>query len=95
MSAYGGINPAGTITGFYADQNSTYHGYLRTACGHIVTFDVSGATTGNFQGTLPLNINPEGEVTGWYVDPNGVYHGFVRIPEPEQRDERRLWNPAP
>jgi hypothetical protein len=82
ISAFGGINPAGTITGFYVDQNSTYHGYLRTAHGHIVTFDVAGATTGNFQGTLPLNINPEGEVTGWYVDPNGQNHGFVRIPYP-------------
>ncbi len=77
--AFGGINPAGVITGFYVDQNSTYHGYLRDH-GKVVTFDVSGATTGNFQGTLPLNINPEGEVTGWYVDPNGQNHGFVRIP---------------
>ncbi len=82
ISAYGGINPAGTITGFYVDQNSTYRGYLRTAYGHIVTFDVAGATTGNFQGTLPLNINPEGEVTGWYIDVNGVNHGFLRPAEP-------------
>jgi hypothetical protein len=88
MACYGGINAWGTIAGFYVDQNSTYHGYLRAAQGQVVTFDVSGATAGNFQGTLPLNINPEGEVTGWYVDPNGVYHGFVRIPEPEERDER-------
>lgn len=76
----GGINPAGTITGFYVDQNSTYHGYLRDQHGKVITFDVSGATTGNFQGTLSTNINPEGEVTGWYVDPNGQNHGFVRIP---------------
>jgi hypothetical protein len=84
IACYGGINPEGTISGFYVDENSTYHGYLRTADGHIVTFDVSGSTTGNFQGTLPLNINPEGEVAGWYVDPNGRYHGFLRLPTPKE-----------
>lgn len=49
MPAFGGINPAGTITGFYADKNSVYHGFLRTARGKITTFDVSGAGTGNWQ----------------------------------------------
>jgi hypothetical protein len=80
MPAFGGINPAGTITGFYADANSVYHGYLRSPQGKFVTFDVRGAGTGNWQGTLPLNINPEGTVTGWYIDQNGVYHGFLRMP---------------
>jgi hypothetical protein len=80
MPAFGGINPAGTITGFYADANSVYHGYIRTARGNFVTFDVPGAGTGDWQGTLPLNINPEGAITGWYIDGSGVYHGFLRNP---------------
>jgi len=80
MYAFGGINPAGTITGYYADNNSVYHGFLRTARGKITTFDVPGAGTGNWQGTLSLNITPDGATTGWYIDANGVYHGFLRLP---------------
>jgi hypothetical protein len=80
MPAFGGINPAGTIVGFYADANSVYHGFLSTAHAKFVTFDVTEAGTGNWQGTLPLNITPDGAVTGWYIDGNGVYHGFLRMP---------------
>jgi hypothetical protein len=80
MPAFGGINPAGTITGFYADKNSVYHGFLRTARGKITTFDVPRAGSGNWQGTLSLNITPDGATTGWYIDVNGVYHGFLRMP---------------
>jgi hypothetical protein len=83
MPAFGGINPAGTIVGFYADKNSVYHGFLRTARGKITTFDVPGAGTGNWQGTLPLNITSDGATTGWYIDANGVYHGFLRRAEDE------------
>lgn len=79
IPAFGGINPAGTITGFYVDSNNVFHGFLRTAWGEYVTFDVRGAGSGAWQGTLPLNINPEGAVTGWYIDANGVYHGFLRV----------------
>jgi hypothetical protein len=34
-----GINPAGTITGFYVDTNTVYHGFLRARDGTITTFD--------------------------------------------------------
>jgi len=84
MYEFGGINPAGTITGFYADKNSVYHGFLRTARGKITTFDVSGAGTGNWQGTLSLNITPDGATTGWYIDASGVYHGFLRPADDER-----------
>jgi len=80
MYAFGGINPAGTITGYYADKSNVYHGFLRTARGKITTFDVPGAGAGNWQGTLSLNITPDGATTGWYIDANGVYHGFLRLP---------------
>jgi hypothetical protein len=84
MAAFGGISPAGTITGYYADKNSVYHGFLRTARGKITTFDVRGAGTGNWQGTLPLNITPDGATTGWYIDANNVYHGFLRLADDER-----------
>jgi hypothetical protein len=80
VPVFGGINPAGTIMGFYVDQNNVFHGYLRDARGHVLTFDVPGAGTGYLQGTLPLNINPAGEITGYYIDASGQNHGFVRIP---------------
>ncbi len=80
MQAFGGITPAGMIAGYYAEDSNVYHGFLRFARGTFVTFDVPGAGTGNWQGTLALNINPEGAATGWYIDANGVYHGYLRTP---------------
>ena len=56
-----------------------FHGFLRSARGAYVTFDVRGAGSGPWQGTLPLNINAEGKITGWYLDGNGTCHGFLRI----------------
>jgi len=84
VPAFGGINPAGMITGFYVDSNNVFHGFLRTARGEYVTFDVHGAGSGPWQGTLPLNINSEGTVTGWFIDGNNVNHGFLRIATPER-----------
>jgi hypothetical protein len=46
--------------------------------GTFVTFDVPGAGTASFQGTLPFSLNPSGAITGYYVDAAGVYHGFLR-----------------
>ena len=77
----GGINPSGTIQGYYADPSSVFHGYVRDPDGTITTFDVAGAGTGSGQGTFPANINPAGVIPGWYVDSSGVNHGFVRTPD--------------
>ena len=77
---YGGITPDGTVTGFYADSNSVYHGFLRSPRGHFTKFDANGAGTGTWQGTLPAAINPEGAIAGSYIDSNGVNHGFLRMP---------------
>ena len=82
---WGGINPVGTITGFYVDQNYVYHGYVRTREGEFTTFDVPGAGKGAWQGTAPASINPEGAITGFYTDKDGVIHGFLRPAE-------RPWN---
>lgn len=75
---YGGINPAGTITGYYVDPSNVYHGYLRTPHGKFTTFAAPGAGTGAWQGTQPMTINTEGAITGYYTDANNVVHGFVR-----------------
>src|SRR5215471_4665229 len=37
-----GINPAGTIMGFYLDASNVYYGFLRAPNGPITTFSVSG-----------------------------------------------------
>jgi hypothetical protein len=47
--------------------------------GAITTFDVPGAGTGPFQGTIGgSGITPAGTATGYYVDASNVYHGFAR-----------------
>ncbi len=73
-----GINPAGAITGFYLDNNSVNHGFLRDADGKITTLDAPGAGTGAGQGTLIWSINPGGAIPGYYFDGSNVAHGFLR-----------------
>ena len=74
------INPAGAITGMYADSNNVMHGFLRAKHGAITTFDVPGAGTEAGQGTFPLDNNPGEMITGVYIDASSVYHGFLRTP---------------
>jgi len=73
-----GINPAGTIVGFYVDLSGVNHGYVRAKDGTITTFDVPGAGTGSGQGTVVASINTPGDFDGWYIDGSGVAHGFLR-----------------
>jgi hypothetical protein len=81
----GGITPDGKVTGWYADSNNVFHGFVRTSLGKFKTFDAPGAGTGAWQGTLPVAINPEGMIAGYYTDTKGVVHGFVRSPDQDQR----------
>jgi hypothetical protein len=73
------INPAGAITGFYADKDDAVHGFLRTPDGKFTTLDAPSlyAGTGAGQGTFTTNINPAGVIAGNTVDEGGVMHGFV------------------
>ena len=86
-----GINPAGTIVGYYAvlnDQIFVYHGFLRTKDGTFTTIDAPGAGTGMFQGTFAFNqgtftasvigLNPAGAIAGAYTDSGFFLHGYVR-----------------
>ena len=72
----GGINPAGTITGYSVDTNNVAHGFVRAPDGAIITFDAPGSIF-----TLGNSINPAGAVTGDYGDASGVFHGFLRAPD--------------
>src|SRR5215469_10087648 len=74
------INPAGTISGRYADSTGAIHAILRLPNGAMISFDAPGAGTGNRQGTRPFSINPAGATAGYYSDGNNVFHGFLRTP---------------
>jgi len=62
------------------DPSDVNHGFVRALDGTITTFDVPGAETGPFQGTIPLANNPAGAITGYYIDASNVTHGFLRTP---------------
>jgi hypothetical protein len=48
----GTVNDSGVVTGWHADSNLVYHGFVRAANGTITTFDAPGAGTGQYLGTL-------------------------------------------
>ena len=81
-----GINNLGDVTGIYGDTNSVFHGFVRSADGHITTFDVPTKCTKTstppddcaFEGTFPAQINVLGQVVGSYSGENGNTHGFLR-----------------
>jgi len=74
------VNLIGAIVGAFIDANDVYHGYSREpgAEGGFITFDVPGAGTGAFQGTIAGGGNDAGAIAGYYVDDTGVAHGFLR-----------------
>src|SRR5215472_8988454 len=67
-------NPAGAITGYYADASNLNHGFLRAPDGTLTTIDVPGARQ-----TFPESINPSGAIAGFWGF-GGVLHGFLRAP---------------
>jgi hypothetical protein len=75
------MNPEGTITGFYFDENTVGHGFVRTYDGRFTSFDDPDAGTISPQVTAALNINSAGMIAGNYFDANSVRHGFVRTPD--------------
>jgi hypothetical protein len=66
-----GISPADTITGYYIDAGTVYHGYVRTAGGTITTCPTC---------PLPTGINQVGTNQGVTADSNDALHGYVRDP---------------
>jgi hypothetical protein len=79
-----GINPEGAVTGASQDASNVLHGFVRAPNGAITTFDVPGAGTAAFQGTLAFTpsgaISAAGTILGNYIDASNVVHGFVRAP---------------
>jgi hypothetical protein len=77
-----GVTPLSLITGYWADSNTIYHGFVRYPNGTISKFDAPGAGTipGSLQGTVPQGMNDWGEIVGYLQDSNYVNHGFVGIP---------------
>jgi uncharacterized membrane protein len=58
------------ISGYYADANSHYHGFVYES-GTFTQIDYPGAT-----GTQAMSINNTGIVVGSFWDPTGRSHGF-------------------
>jgi hypothetical protein len=87
-----GINPKGTVTGYYFANNAN-HGFLRTRGGKFTTFDGPAGSPSDLlpPSTQPSALNPAGEITGTYVttDANFVSttRGFLRIPAHEDEGE--------
>jgi hypothetical protein len=81
-----GINDLGDISGQYVDSNSVFHGFVRTAAGHITTFDVPTTCTTTatppadcaFNGTYAAGVNILGTVVGTYYGEDSNPHGFYR-----------------
>ena len=69
------INASGAVTGFYEESDNSFHGFLRTPNGTIVTLDDPNGDSG----TLATAINAAGVITGYAEDTKtGYLHGFVR-----------------
>jgi probable HAF family extracellular repeat protein len=80
-----GINDLGEVSGQYADANSVFHGFVRSASGSITTFDVPTTCTTSappadcaFEGTWVGGINLVGTIVGTSWDEDGLPHGFRR-----------------
>ena len=80
-----GINDLGEVSGYYADANSVFHGFVRSATGAITTFDVPTTCTVAappadcaFEGTYAAGVNVAGTIVGTYYGEDGNPHGFYR-----------------
>ncbi len=80
-----GINDLGDVSGIYVDANSVFHGFVRSAGGHIETFDVPTTCTSAappadcaFDGTYAGGINVAGTIVGTYYGEDEIPHGFWR-----------------
>jgi hypothetical protein len=75
------LNADDTIAGYQNDGYSINHGFIRTRDGDVTLFDVPGAGTGYFQGTVVVGMTAGRVIAGFYTDNAGLAHGFLRIPQ--------------
>jgi hypothetical protein len=66
------------MAGEFQDSNNVFHAFVGARNGSFKEFDVPGAGTGAFQGSVALDINNQGATAGVYIDAANAYHGFVR-----------------
>ena len=78
-----GLNPAGTIAGYYDDASSA----LTPSCAIPTEASPRSTLRGALKAagrTFPFGngsiINPAGAITGYYIDSSSGGHGFVRAP---------------
>ena len=74
------LNADGTIAGYLNDGYDLNRGFVRTRDGNVTLFDVPGAGTGDFQGTVVIGMTAGHVIAGFYTDDGGINHGFLRIP---------------
>jgi len=68
-------NREGAVTGYYVDDSSVFHGFVRDCDGELTEFDAPGAAG---LGTVSYSINSDGAITGIFQDASGVFEGFLR-----------------
>lgn len=66
------INSSGTITGYYTNDNKTYHGFARASNGKFTPIEVPGSVT-----TYLSGINSAGTIVGYYSEGSGAQE-FIR-----------------
>src|SRR5262249_29693660 len=74
------VLPDGEVSGYFADSNTDFHGWVRSLGGQIQTFDAPNNGTGSNQGTDPQARNNGGLFGGFVTDSNNVNHGFIGLP---------------
>jgi hypothetical protein len=67
------INNAGAVTGYYQDNNSHTHGFIRSSNGHFTTFAIEDNPS-----TKPLAITSSGTIAGWVDTGERYSYGFIR-----------------
>jgi len=78
----GGVNIAGTTTGYVTDENVENHSFVRSANGKTIVFDIPGQLlqVNSGFGSAGEAINAVGVIAGRWHDTNLLLHGFIRLP---------------
>jgi hypothetical protein len=76
------LSPTGDAVGFYRNDQSGYHGFIRHyADGTLTQLDAPGYTGNPSAGTIATCISTDGTVVGSVFDSSQVTHSFVRAPD--------------
>lgn len=70
------VNAAGTVAGFYLNQDGGWSGFTRDAQGQVQTFGVPGALW-----TQAIAMDDTGRIAGNYGNGTNDVHAFIRAPD--------------